>query len=58
MYKVGNIGINTNFIFPYKSIYLQFSLFIPCDLVNVKLDVSGYKTFRLEGCRLHVPLTL
>ena len=41
MYKVGNIGINANFVFLFICSFLPYSYHVL--LVNVKLDVTGYK---------------
>ena len=48
-HKTGNVGINTNFEFPYiQYLHLYHMLF-----VNIKLDVSRYESIIFEGCRLH-----
>ena len=50
-HKIGNIGVNDNLIFPYiynVLLYLHYMI-----LVNVKLDVSGYKEIMFQGCIIH-----
>ena len=49
-------GINTNFVFPYVCSFL-LDLYHTM-LVNVKLDVSGYKRITLQGYRIHLPCYL
>ena len=51
IHKTGNIGINGNFVFP--NIYNFLLLFYYILLVNVELDVGGYKNIIFQGCRLH-----
>ena len=41
MHKIGNIGINANFVFSYICSFLLY--FYHMISVNIKLDVSGYK---------------
>ena len=52
MSKIDNIGIISNFVFPYISnflLYLYHMMF-----VNVKLDISECKNSTFQGCKLHL----
>ena len=47
MDKIGNIGIITNFVFPYICSFLIYWHHLM--LKNVKLDPSGHKKIIFEG---------
>ena len=51
MYKIGNIAIIVNFVFPYIFCFLFYLQHMM--LVNVKLDISGYNNITFKGYRLH-----
>ena len=49
--EVGNNAINANFIFPrICSLLLNFDHMM---LVNMKLDVNGFKRITFQGYKLH-----
>ena len=50
-YKIGNIGIIANFVFPYICSCLLY--LYKMMLVSVKLDVCGYQRITFQSCRLH-----
>ena len=51
IHKIGNIGITTNFVFPYIcSVLLCLQHLM---LVNMKLDISGSNWISFQGYKLH-----
>ena len=50
-HKIANIGIIANFVSPHICSFLLYLQYIM--LVNIKLDICGYKLIRFQGCRLH-----
>ena len=50
MYKIGNIAIIANFVFPYICSFLHYLHHIM--IVNEKLEVSGCKRIIFQGYKL------
>ena len=50
-HKIGCDDIIANFVFPYICTFLPYLHHMV--LVNVKLDVSGYKRSIFQGCIIH-----
>ena len=49
--KIGNIGINANFVFPRNCSFLLY--WHQKMLLNVKLDISLHKSILFHGSSLH-----